>query len=123
MLKDNALRWNFKKADWPKFKLQCSLDANRHSFTEITEKFPAFLNKLNEFATKCVPKSTGQSTGSYKPWFNSECKKAVKAGQNAMDKCHTNPTSDNINEYKNCRANAPKVIKESKGKSWNIYQN
>ena len=33
------------------------------------------------------PKSTGQSTGSYKPWFNSECKKAVKDHQNAMDKC------------------------------------
>ena len=35
-----------------------------------------------------------------------------------MDKCRTNPTSDNINEYKSCRANARKVIKESKRKSW-----
>ena len=51
---------------------------NRHSFTDTTEKFPAFLNKLNDIATKCVPKSTGQSTGSYKPWFNSECKKLLK---------------------------------------------
>ena len=70
--------------------------------------------------TKCVPKSTGQSTGSYKPWFNSECKKAAKACQNAMDKYCINPTSDNINEYKNCRANAHKIIKE-KGKSWHEY--
>ena len=83
-----------ENADWPKFKLQCSLDINRHSFTDSKEKFPAFLNKLNDIATKCVPKSTGQSTGSYKPWLNSECKKAVKARQNAMDKCRTNPTSD-----------------------------
>ena len=42
--KDNAPRWNLKMADWPKFKVQCSLDINRHSFTDITEKFPAFLN-------------------------------------------------------------------------------
>ena len=48
-------------------------------------------------------------------------KKAVKAHQNAMDKLSTNPTSDNINEYKNCRANACKVIKESKRKSWHEY--
>ena len=68
-----------------------------------------------------MPKSTGQSTGSYKPWFNGECKKAVKARQNAMDKCRTIPTSDNINEYKNCRAIARKVIKESKRKSWHEY--
>ena len=38
-----------------------------------------------------------------------------------MDKCRTNPTSGNINEYKNCRANARKVIKESKKKSWHEY--
>ena len=56
-----------------------------------------------------------------KPWFNSECKNAVKVHQNAMDKCRTNPTSDNINEYKNCRANARKVIKENKRKSWPEY--
>ena len=46
-----------------------NFSVNRHSFTDITEKFPAFLNKLNVVATRCVPKSTGQSTG--------ECKKAV----------------------------------------------
>ena len=118
--KDNVPRWNLIKADWPKFKLHCSLDINRHS-TDITEKFPAFVDKLNDIATKCVPKSTGQSTGSYKPWFNSECKNAVKAHQNAMDKCCTNHTSDNINEYKNCQANARKVIKENKIKSWREY--
>ena len=121
MPKDNVPRWNLKKADWPKFKLHCSLDINRHSFTDTTEKFPTFLNKLNDIAAKCVRKSTGQSTGSYKPWFNSECKKAVKDRQNAMDKCRTNPTSDNINEYKNCQANARKVIKENKSKSWHEY--
>ena len=38
-----------------------------------------------------------------------------------MDKCRTNPTSDNINEYKNCQANARKVIKENKGKYWHKY--
>ena len=72
-------------------------------------------------ATKCVPKSTGQSTGSYKPWFNSECKKAFKACQNAMDKCWINPTSDKINEYKNCRANVRKIINVNKRKSWHEY--
>ena len=102
-------------------KLQCSLDINRNSLTDTTEKFPAFINKLNDIATKCVPKSTGQSTGSYKPWFNSECKKPVKAHQNAMDKWRINPTSYNINEYTNCQANASKVIKENKSKSWLEY--
>ena len=42
MLKDNVPGWNIKEADWPKFKLQCSLDINVNSFTDITDKFPAF---------------------------------------------------------------------------------
>ena len=72
MPKDNVPCLNLKKADWGKFKLQCSLDSNRHSFTDSAEKFPELLNKFNNIATKCMPKSTGQTTGSYKPWFNSE---------------------------------------------------
>ena len=68
-----------------------------------------------------MSKSTRQATGSYKPWFNTECKKAVKARQNAMGKCCINPTSDNINEYKNCQANARKIIKENKRKLWHEY--
>ena len=54
MPKDNVRHWNPIKADWQKFKHQCSLDINRHSFTDKT------------------------GTGSYKPWFNSECKKVTK---------------------------------------------
>ena len=33
MPKDNVPHWNLKKADWPKFKHQCTLDINMHSFT------------------------------------------------------------------------------------------
>ena len=38
-----------------------------------------------------------------------------------MDKCRTNTTSNSINKYKNCRANARKIIKENKRKSWHEY--
>ena len=43
-----------KNNDWLEFKLQCSLDINRHNFTDIAEKFPAVLNKFNDITTKCV---------------------------------------------------------------------
>ena len=43
MPKENVPRWNLKKANWPKFKLQCSIDINRHSITDTTEKFSAYL--------------------------------------------------------------------------------
>ena len=45
--KDNVPCWNAKKNNWPKFKLQCSLDINRHSFTDTAEKFPPIFNKCH----------------------------------------------------------------------------
>ena len=42
MFKAHVSCWNPKKDDWPKLKIQCSLDMNRYNFTDITETFPPF---------------------------------------------------------------------------------
>ena len=77
--KDNVPRWNIKKADWAQFQLCCSEELNPCSFNDVDDKFSGFMEKLNAIATKCIPKSTGQSTGGFKPWFDNKCKEAIKA--------------------------------------------
>ena len=104
--KDNVPRWNLKQADWAKFKLECSQSINRNTFEEHNEKFPLFLTKLNTVATECIPKSKGDSTKKHNPWFNDDCKDAIKVRQRALDKCRTQPTSENLTEYRNSRAKA-----------------
>ena len=42
MPKDNDSRLNLRKADWPKFKLQCSHDINRHCLLIQLKSFPHF---------------------------------------------------------------------------------
>ena len=44
------------------------------------------MEKLNAIADKCIRKSSGQSTGGFKPWFDSKCKEALKAPLEALDK-------------------------------------
>ena len=45
----------------------------------------------------------------------------IKARLEALDKCRQQPTRENVNDYKNCRAKARKVIKEAKRNSWRQY--
>ena len=121
MPKDNVPRWIIKKADWTKFRATCEQEINNAHFDKVGNKFPVFIEKLNVIAAQCIPKSPGQSTGGFKPWYNDECKKAIKTRLEALDRCRQHPTRANINEYKNCRARARRVIKDAKKNSWKKY--
>ena len=41
-----------------------------------------------------------------KPWYNNECKKVVRVCCAALRKFKTNPTKENLEFFKNCRARA-----------------
>ena len=59
-----------KRSDWLKKKsLGIVLRMQGNSFLHFKE--------INEIATNCVSKSTGQSTGSYETWFNREYEKDI----------------------------------------------
>ena len=47
--------------------------------------------------------------------------KAVKARKNALQKFSTEPTTENLNQYRSARASARRIIKKSKKESWREY--
>ena len=55
------------------------------------------------------------------PWYNDECKEAIKTRKKALNKFKKFPTKDNLNEVKVFRAKARRTIKISKRKSWRSY--
>ena len=56
-----------------------------------------------------------------KPWYNDECKDAIKQRKQALSKFCRYPTKENLNKVKNFRAKARRTIKASKRKSWKSY--
>ena len=48
------------------------------------------------------------------PWYNDECKEAIKTRKKALNKFKKYPTKDNLNEVKVFRAKARRTIKISK---------
>ena len=55
------------------------------------------------------------------PWYNDECKEAIKTRKKALNKFKKYPTKDNLNQVKVFRAKARRTIKISKRRSWRSY--
>ena len=76
-----------------------------------------FTSSLLDIANKSIPKTSTKPKKS-KPWYNDECKDAIKQCKQALTKFCRYPTEENLNKVKNFRAKACRTIKASKRKSW-----
>ena len=114
-------KWQLYKADWPKYNNLCSMHLTRPKFINIEDKLLAFVGKLVEIATTTIPKSSTGPHKVHKPWFNSDCKRAVKERKRALRAFNSNSTPDNLTLYKQARARTRSIIKASKRDSWKEY--
>jgi len=114
-------KWLLHKADWSAFQTLCAQEINRETFKELNNPLDLFSACLIDIASETVPKSSTTSKHIHKPWFTNDCKKAVKERKNALLKFTTEPTQANLAKYRLARAQARRIIKESKRKSWKEY--
>ena len=112
--------WNLGKANRDGFKTsrlaQQIPEANKNN----EENILYFTNTLLNIAEKHIPKSS-TSTKYNRPLFNKEYKKAVRLRKATLIFFKINPTRENLNAYKNSRAKAWKIIKDSKRSTWRNY--
>ena len=76
-----------------------------------------FTFSLIDISSKCKPKTSTNPTKS-NPWYNDDCKEAIKQRKKALNKFKRYPTKDDLNIVKVFRAKACRTIKLSKRKSW-----
>ena len=112
--------WNLGKANWDGFKTSCLTWLTPEANKNNEENILYFTNTLLNIAEEHMPKSS-TSTKFNRPWFNKECKKAVRLWKATLKKFRINPTRENLNTYKNSRAKARKIIKDSKRNAWRNY--
>ena len=99
----------------------CISHLTRPKFSNIEDKLLAFVGKLVEIVTTTIPKSSTGPHKVHKPWFNSDCKGAVKERKRALRAFYSNSTPDNLTLYKQARARTRSIIKASKRDSWKEY--
>ena len=112
-------KWNLHKANWEDFQEQCQNQLIPEKKDE-DDHLNYFIKTLTNIANNTIPKTT--NTNSYnKPWFTKECREAIRARRAAFRKFKKNPTSENLDFFKNNRAKARRIMKESKRTTWRNY--
>ena len=64
----------------------------------------SFTETLIDISNQCIPKSSTISFKKKKPWFNDECKEAIKKRKDSLKRFKPYPTKTNLNACKILRA-------------------
>ena len=119
-VEDHSPKWKLNKPNWEVFQSLCTDTLTLENFKDSSDPISDFTSSLIDISTKCIPKTSTNPTKS-NPWYNDECKEAIKTRKKALNKFKKYPTKDNLNEVKVFRAKARRTIKISKRKSWRSY--
>ena len=117
---DHNAKWKLNKANWELYHLLCEESLKIDKFDNSLDPLDDFTSSLLDIANKIIPK-TSTNPKKNKPWYNDECKDAIKQRKQALSKFCRYPTKENLNNVKNFRAKARRTIKASKRKSWKSY--
>ena len=117
---DHNPKWKLHKADWDLFNNLCNESLTDTSFSDSSDPITDFTSSLIAISEKCIPKTSTNPKKS-NPWYNDDCKKAIKQRKDTLSKFCKFPTHVNLNTYRNFRAKARRTIKSAKRKSWRTY--
>ena len=117
---DHNAKWKLNKANWELYHSLCEESLKIDKFKNSLDPLDDFTSSLLDISNKSIPKTSTNPKKS-KPWYNDECKDAIKQRKQALSKFCIYPTKENLNKVKNFRAKARRTIKASKRKSWKSY--
>ena len=110
-------KWNFKKADWTSFAADCKKQLNLQS---ANQNYNSFFNILTEICLKHIPK-TSPKPRKNKSWFTEECRQAIARKKRAYRLFVKTKSEQSLKEYKICRAQARRILRQSKRETFKKY--
>ena len=117
---DHNPKWKLNKANWDLFHTLCDESLTNTSLSKSSDPIATFTSSLISISEKCIPKTSTNPKKS-NPWYNDDCKEAIKQRKQTLSRFCKFPTNENLNTYRNSRAKARRTIKSAKRKSWRTY--
>ena len=102
---DHNSKWKLNKANWELYHSLCEESIKPETFENSLDPIADFTSSLLDISYKSIPKTSTNAKKS-RPWYNDECKNAIKQRQQALSKFCRYPTNENLNKVKNLRAKA-----------------
>ena len=108
---DHNPKWKLNRANWNLFYTLCTGKLVPENFKESSDPIADFTYSLFEILLKeCIPHTSTNQTKS-NPWYNDDCKEAIKQHKQALSKFKISPNTNNFNNIKVFRAKARRTIK------------
>ena len=114
-------RWKLHRADWDKYQLLCEDKITIDLFEDQSDPVEIFSNILYSIAEECIPKTSNKIKKRYYPWFDDDCKDAIKTRKRALRVFNRMPSHQNLTRYKIEAAKARRTIRCAKKESWRQY--
>ena len=108
------------RANLDLFNTLCTGKLVPENFKESSDPIADFISSLIEISKECIPQTSTNPTKS-NPWYNDDCKKAIKQRKQTLSKFKRSPHTKKFNDIKAFRAKACRTIKLLKRKSWRSY--
>ena len=103
---ENPKQWNLNKANWEKFQKLCLEELkegpNIKNLIQFTETLVSIVQRY-------IPKNKIK-TKQNRPWSNDKCKEAIRL-RKALREFEKEPTTENLQKFKQLQAKARKTIK------------
>ena len=94
---DHNPKWKLNKADWDLFHSLCEESLTAVSLSDSVDPVAGFTSSLIDICVKCIPK-TSTSPKKSNPWYNEDCKEAIKERKQSLSKFCKYPTKENLNK-------------------------
>ena len=114
-------RWDFRRADWPKFTSGCELDIESCPTDSASSLVEHINTSIITAAKASIPMTSARPRRIPVPWWTEECKNAILRKKRAFRQFQRSSTSANLILFKKARAQARRATREAKRASWRTY--
>ncbi|ESO92697.1 hypothetical protein LOTGIDRAFT_175659 [Lottia gigantea] len=118
---DRPQRWKLSKANWPLFEALCISSFSQDDLDVAEDPMEIFTTILQDISGQAIRKTSTAPKRFNKPWFNEDCKTALKERNRALRLIERSPTADNMASFRIARAKARRTIRQAKRSSWQEY--
>ncbi|ESO88616.1 hypothetical protein LOTGIDRAFT_234474 [Lottia gigantea] len=118
---DRPQRWKLSKANWPLFEALCIYSFSQDDLDEAEDPMELFTTIFQDVLGQAIRKTSATPKRFNKPWFNEDCKTALKERNRALRLIERSPTADNMASFRIARAKARRTIRQAKRSSWQEY--
>ena len=93
---DHNPKWKLNKANWDLFHTLCDESLTTTCLSDSTDRIADFTSSLIEISEKCIPKTSTNPKKS-NPWYDEDCKEAIKQRKDTLSRFCKFPTKENLN--------------------------